>query len=74
METWTDRQCEAVRLYRRFERQEAVAQELGISQQAVSSALVSAGWRTVSEVEAALRDVLAGRPGPATAPPLGVSG
>ena len=60
MEGWTDRQCEAVRLYRRFERQEAVAQELGVSQQAVSGSLVSAGWKTLAEAEAALRDVLSG--------------
>jgi hypothetical protein len=58
MEAWTERQCEAVRLYRRLERQETVAHELGVSQQAVSSALGAAGWRALAEAEAALREVL----------------
>ena len=63
MEAWTERQCEAVRLYRRLERQETVAQELGVSQQAVSSALGAAGWRDLAEAEAALRDVFSRPPG-----------
>jgi hypothetical protein len=58
MEQWTERQCEVVRLYRKEARQEAVAQELGVSQQAVSGSLVSAGWPALLEAEAALQDVL----------------
>ena len=39
IQTWTERQCEVVRLYRRFGRQQDVAEELGVSQQSVSSSL-----------------------------------
>lgn len=63
METWTERQCEVVRLYRRLERQEAVGKELGVSQQSVSSSLNAAGWHALSEAEAALGEILARSPG-----------
>ncbi|HYV51279.1 MAG TPA: hypothetical protein VE910_05195, partial [Dongiaceae bacterium] len=40
MREWTERQCEIVRHYRKERRQEGVARELGVSQQAVSGSLV----------------------------------
>jgi hypothetical protein len=58
MGRWTERQCEIVRRYRKERRQERVARELGVSQQAVSGSLVSAGWPALLEAEASLRDVL----------------
>lgn len=57
LQTWTERQCEVVRLYRRFGRQQDVAEELGVSQQSVSSSLAGAGWKSLAEAEAALKSV-----------------
>lgn len=57
LQTWTERQCEVVRLYRRFGRQQDVAEELGVSQQSVSSSLAGAGWKSLAEAEAALKTV-----------------
>ncbi|HET9233306.1 MAG TPA: hypothetical protein VFP10_04130 [Candidatus Eisenbacteria bacterium] len=57
MSRWTERQCEIVRRYRETGRQEAVARELGVSQQAVSGSLVAAGWPALLEAEAALLEV-----------------
>jgi hypothetical protein len=58
VEQWSDRQWEVVDAYRRVGRQSDVAEELEVSQQAVSAALASAGWRTVMDVEKALDRVL----------------
>jgi len=58
MKQWTERQCEIVRRYRKERRQEAVARDLGVSQQAVSGSLVSTGWPALLEAETALADVL----------------
>ena len=58
MKQWTERQCEIVRRYRRERRQEAVARDLGVSQQSVSGSLVSAGWPVLVEAEAALSELL----------------
>jgi hypothetical protein len=58
LQTWTERQCEVVRLYRRFGRQQDVAEELGVSQQSVSSSLAGAGWKSLSEAEAALKTAI----------------
>ena len=58
MQRWTGRQCEVVRLYRTLRRQRAVAEALGITQQSVSGSLSAAGWKTMEEAEACLREVL----------------
>jgi hypothetical protein len=58
LKQWTERQCEIVRRYRKERRQEAVARDLGVSQQAVSGSLVSTGWPALLEAETALLDVL----------------
>jgi hypothetical protein len=58
MRQWTERQCEIVRRYRKERRQEGVARDLGVSQQAVSGSLVSAGWPALLEAETALYDLL----------------
>jgi hypothetical protein len=57
LRNWTERQCEVVRLYRRYGRQQDVARELGVSQQSVSSSLSGAGWKVLAEAEAALRNL-----------------
>jgi DNA-binding CsgD family transcriptional regulator len=57
---WTPRQCEVVRLYRRLQRQQDVARILGVSQQTVSSALASAGWRSLAGVEEGVARALDG--------------
>jgi hypothetical protein len=62
MQRWTERQCEVVRLYRALRRQREVAEALGVTQQSVSSSLSAAGWKTLEDVEAVVRTVLA-RPG-----------
>ena len=59
---WSERQWEVVEAYRRLGRQNRVAEELSISQQAVSATLASAGWRTVRDVERSLERVLADVP------------
>jgi len=58
LQRWTERQCEVVRLYRRFGRQQDVARHLGVSQQAVSSSLAAARWKDLAETEAVLGAVL----------------
>jgi hypothetical protein len=57
-EQWTSRQWEVASLYRELGRQSEVAERLQVSQQSVSSTLAGAGWKTVAEVEGALRNVL----------------
>lgn len=52
---WTDRQRDIVRAYRDTESQGAVADELGVSQPAVSQALARASWPAVREIEGRLR-------------------
>jgi hypothetical protein len=59
LQTWTERQCEVVSLYRHYRRQADVAEELGVSQQSVSSSLAAAGWKMLSEAETSLGSVLA---------------
>jgi hypothetical protein len=61
---WTERQAQVVRLYRRYGRQKAVADELGVSQQAVSSALTAVGWKAMREAERTLEGVFAPRTAP----------
>jgi hypothetical protein len=58
-ESLTDRQREVVATYERQGTQRDVAEELGITQQAVSSALRAAGWPMVGEVEDNLSRALA---------------
>jgi len=57
---WTGRQCEVIRLYRRYRRQRDVARDLGVSQQSVSSCLSAAGWKALVEAETSIESVLAG--------------
>ncbi|WP_232687528.1 SatD family protein [Halobacterium zhouii] len=52
---WTDRQRDVVRAYRETESQDAVAENLGVSQPAVSQALSRASWPAVREIEERLR-------------------
>lgn len=58
-ESWTDRQRDVVTRYERAPTQEAVATDLGISQQAVSNVLQSASWPLVETIEERLRVSLA---------------
>lgn len=60
---WTERQCEVVRLYRQYGRQQDVARELGVSQQSVSSSLAAAGWKVLAEAEEALGHLASPRSG-----------
>ena len=48
---WTEHQRKVVQLYERLENQQAVARELGITQQAVSDALGQAHWKEVTRAE-----------------------
>lgn len=57
LQNWTERQCKVVRLYRHFRRQQDVAEELGVSQQSVSSSLAASGWKSLAEAEATLAAV-----------------
>ncbi|AGB16427.1 hypothetical protein Halru_1828 [Halovivax ruber XH-70] len=57
-ESWTDRQREVVTRYERAPTQRAVADELGISQQAVSNTLQSASWPLIETIEGRLRETL----------------
>lgn len=57
---WTARQREVVNANRELGTQRAVAEELDVSQQAVSNVLARAGWRELSEMEDRLRAVLDG--------------
>jgi hypothetical protein len=59
---WTERQCEVVRLYRQYGRQQDVARKLGVSQQSVSSSLAAAGWKVLAEAEEALLTLVSPRP------------
>jgi len=56
---WTAARADAVRCYRRHGRQAEVAQELGVSQQAVSQMLLGARWRDLIAAEDAMRRWLA---------------
>ncbi|WP_290815318.1 SatD family protein [Halovivax sp.] len=58
-ESWTDRQRDVVGRYERAGTQRAVAEELAVSQQAVSNVLQGASWPLVETVEARLRRTLA---------------
>jgi hypothetical protein len=55
---WTDRQREIIACYERRENQYEVADELGISQQAVSKTLGKASWPMIRHVEERLDRVL----------------
>jgi len=59
LQGWTPRQCEIVRLYRIHRRQRRVADELGVTQQSVSSSLAATGWKALVEAESCLTAVLA---------------
>lgn len=48
---WSDHQLRVVQFYEKFGSQKSVAKELGITQQAVSSALRQACWKEVKRVE-----------------------
>jgi hypothetical protein len=56
---WTEGRWQAVRSYRKHGRQADVAQELGVTQQAVSQMLLGARLRELSAAEDALRGWLA---------------
>lgn len=58
-ESWTDRQRDVVARYERAGTQRAVADELGVSQQAVSNVLQGAAWPLIETVENRLRRTLA---------------
>ncbi len=60
LQQWTARQCQVVRLYRRHRRQRDVAEGLGVTQQSVSNALASVGWRALEEAERSLARALSG--------------
>lgn len=55
---WTDRQREVVNQYEQYENQYEVADELGISQQAVSKTLSKASWPLIEHVEKRLEQIL----------------
>lgn len=73
LDGWTERQCSIVRLYRRRRRQLDVAEELGVSQQAVSSTLAAAGWKLLEGTEDALRRVFREYPDASGGPRRGLS-
>jgi len=56
---WTDHQRRVVDAYRRADSQAAAAEELGVTQAAVSQALSRASWPAVREIEARLRRTFA---------------
>lgn len=56
---WTDRQWEVASVRERVGTQTAVAEKLGVTQQAVSNVLSGANWPLVNEVEGRLRETLA---------------
>lgn len=58
LQQWTARQCQVVRLYRRHRRQRDVAEALGVTQQSVSNALASVGWRALEDAERSLARAL----------------
>lgn len=55
---WTDRQREIIQCYKHHENQYQVADELGISQQAVSKSLGKASWSMIQHIEQRLDRVL----------------
>lgn len=55
---WTDRQRDVVRSSQHYDSQATVAQELGISQPAVSKALSRASWPELREIEGRIRSTL----------------
>lgn len=55
---WTDRQREIIDYYERYGSQYDVAEELGITQQAVSKSLGKASWQMVQRIEERLGRVL----------------
>lgn len=55
---WTDRQHEIIRRYEQYENQYEVADELDITQQAVSSTLQQTSWSMLRQVEERLGRVL----------------
>ena len=55
---WTNHQRLVVQLYKRFEKQKAVAKELGITQQAVSDALRQARWKELEQLETIIDQIL----------------
>lgn len=55
---WTDRQREVVARYEEYGSQREVAEELGVSQPAVSRALDRAMWKPLREIEGRLRETL----------------
>lgn len=57
---WTQARAVAVRSYRRLGKQSDVAQELGVSQQAVSQMLLGARFRELQSAEEAMRSWLSG--------------
>lgn len=57
-ESWTDRQRDVVELYERTGKQQAVADDLDVSQQAVSNALRDASWPLAETIETRLRRTL----------------
>jgi hypothetical protein len=61
LQGWTPRQCEVVRLYRTHGRQRRVAEELGVTQQSVSSSLAATGWKALVEAERCLATVLSAK-------------
>lgn len=56
--SWTDRQRDVVARYERAGNQQVVADELGVSQQAVSNVLRGASWPLVETIERRLRGTL----------------
>jgi hypothetical protein len=61
-EMWTDKDREIISSYVRLGRQDAVADSLGISQQAVSGSLRRAHWREIEQSEAAITSLLKSYP------------
>jgi DNA-binding phage protein len=55
---WTERQREVVASYRRHGTQSEVAEDLDVSQQAVSKSLRSASWPTIRTIEERLNETL----------------
>ena len=55
---WTNHQRRVVKLYKRLGKQKAVANKLGITQQAVSEALRKAHWKELKQLESSIDAVL----------------
>ncbi|MCJ7668877.1 MAG: hypothetical protein MUP04_11505, partial [Anaerolineae bacterium] len=56
--SWTDRQREAVTLYRRLGRQDLVAESLGVTQPGISRLLSKAHWTEIRHAETWIDTVL----------------